>query len=174
VANVYSEDIGALVFAAVYPDLTALEASFDKLNVDNEFHSLSDKAHDYILPGTLQDGVWSILYPEGDQASTREVNYTLVVQAFARPGKLMAAAASGPELCQVMQEASGVPAEFAVEDAGAYGRMMLLQQFADAAEYERAQTALIASQQFLEVIDSKVPELFEITTATRRLYRRIV
>ncbi len=173
-ANVYSQDVGSLVFASVHPDLTALETTIDKLNVDSEYHSLVDRTLDYVLPGTVNDAVWNMLYPEAEPETTREVNYTLAVEAYARPGKMMAAAAWGPELCQLLQDITGIPDEFGVDEACGYGRMILIQQFTDAAEYERCQAAQLADPRFPEAVDQQAPELFETSTATRRLYRRIV
>ncbi len=173
-ANVYSQDVGSLVFASVHPDMTSLETTFDKLNVDNEYHNLVEKAHDFVLPGTVNDAVWNMLYPEVEPETTRQVNYTLAVEAYARPGKMMAAAAWGPELCRLLQDISGIPAEFGVDEACGYGRMIVIQQFTDAAEYEGTQAALPADPRFVEAVDQQAAGLFETTTATRRLYRRVV
>lgn len=171
--QIFSPDVGTIVWSAFAPDLAALEAATDKLNADDGFISQADAGAKFVLTDE-DDSLLQVVYGEPDP--NRQVEYVSTVQSVCANGSLAKGIELGVEIAQRAEKTVGLPTMFVTGATGLYGMVGWISGYADIKELETAQQKLTEDTKFGEFIDKSVRGVYaEDPSATNQLlYRRIV
>jgi hypothetical protein len=153
-SSTMSPDLGTMVWATVVEDLEHLEQANDKLTTSDA--------------GPLSDSLAQIVSGEVDPASPTP-NYVTIARAVAANGQMRAALAGGVEIAEAVTRITGVPTMFLVSTTGAYGGCSWSSGFADIGQLERAESALMADDGWIELIDRVGPAYAQ--GASQSIYR---
>ena len=172
-AQVYSPDVGTLVWSSFVPDLATLEAATDKLNADDGFASMVDDFAP-LTTGQIDDGLMQLVHGQPDP--NRSVEYVTAVQAVCANGNVGKGIEVGVEIAQRVEKATGVPTLFATTTTGVYGGVGWFSAYADIAAMEAAEAAIAADASFVKFVDSKAGEVYasEPMLTQQLVFRRIV
>jgi len=168
-----SPDVGTLIWSTWAPDLTALEAAFDKLGVDPGFQESSDAGAAF-LTGGADDRVVAILSGEPDPS--RQVTYVVGVNAVARGGSAARAMEVGTKLATLATEITGETTLFGAALTGPYGAVQWITGYADIAALEAAQQKLSSDASWLKVVDDEAGTVFteDPDSTTQLIFRKVV
>jgi hypothetical protein len=172
-AQMFSPEMGTLVWSAFVPDLPTLEAANDKLLVDDGYISTVDAGAKFAL-GSADDALMQIVHGEVDPA--RQTEYATTVQTVCANGSVARGMELGIEIAQRVEKVIGLPELFLASATGSYGAVGWLTGYADIGELERSQQKLAADTKFVEFIDKNVAGVYvESPSDTQQIiYRRIV
>jgi hypothetical protein len=171
-----SPDVGTTVAGLVAPDLATLDVAFDKLAVDAAYADLVEKGHEFVLPGSTQDLLAQIIYPETFAPDPdRPIDYIVAVQSTIAAGHGARGMAAGVEAAQRAEALTGATVLFLGGATGNYGGVGWLLLYPDAAAMDRGQTALASDPGFIEFIDSLQGVFADTPGATTQLIiRRVI
>jgi hypothetical protein len=171
-AQVYSPDVGTLVWSAFVPDLATLETATDKLNADDGFAAMVDEFAPLTI-GQLDDGLMQLVHGQPDP--NRTIEYVTAVQAVCANGKLTSGIEVGVEIAQRAEKATGTPTLFATTMTGVYGGVGWFTAHADIAAMAEAEAAINADASFAKFVDGKAADVYaaEPMLTQQRVYRRI-
>lgn len=171
--QVFSPEVGTLVWSSFVPDLATLEAATDKLNVDDGYLSMQDAGAKFSLGGA-DDALLQVVYGEPDP--NRPVEYVTTVQTVCASGSVTRGIELGIEIAQRVEKVLGIPGMCITGTTGNYGSVGWITGYADVKELEGAQQKLAADTKFGEFVDKSVRGVYaEEPSATNQLiYRRIV
>ena len=170
--QVYSPEVGVLVWSSFVPDLATLEAAGDKLNVDDDFVSSADKGA-ALLVGGADDGLAQLIYGAPDP--NRQIEYVTTVRSVCANGNLARGMELGVEISQRAEKITGTPTLFLTDVTGTYGSVGWVSGHANATELEAAQQKLAADTSFTKYIDKEVKDTYadEPSVTTQLIYRRL-
>jgi hypothetical protein len=173
--TVYSQEAGSISWNAMFADLTALEGFIDKLRVDDSFSQLTETGIQYVLPGSINDQLSTMIHPT-DAPDPRRYEYSAVVESTLLPGKMAEGLALGVEIAQMVERLSGVPSAFMINNTGNYGGVTWATIYSDAAEMDRAEQAVNTNPEFVQLIDERASRCFAAAPgqATQRINRRVL
>lgn len=174
--RVYSQGVGTVAFVTPLADYTALEGFTDKLMVDDRYIDLVSEGQKYIIPGTVDDTLSTVVHPADAPATPPTGEYAVVVSTTCANGKLAEGLAVGVEIAQRSTELTGVPTMFHVDDGGNFGAVSWVTLMANAAEMERVGQLQFGDAAFIELIDQKAGRVYTETpgASTQMTYRRIL
>jgi hypothetical protein len=152
-SQVFSGEVGTLLWATVVPDLATLEGAFDKILPDDGYHDMAQAGLQHLDPGSLQDRLEQIVHPN-DVDTSRQHEYVTLVRSTINGGQLARGMGAGIEIAQRVEEITGIQAVFLADAAGNYGGVSWVVTFADVAELERASAAINTDLNFVGLIDS--------------------
>jgi hypothetical protein len=168
-ASTMSPNLGTTVWATFVEDLEHLEAAGDKLAASDSYIELTEKGAG-LFAGPVSDGLAQVVSGELDPSAPLP-NYATSARATAANGHLGAAMANGVEIAETATRITGVRSMFLVDATGAYGGCRWTSGFADIGELERAESALMADESWLALIDRVGPSYAQ--DAQQTIYRRI-
>jgi hypothetical protein len=163
-----SPELGTTMWATFVDDLGRIEEADDKLMVSEGFLDLVEKGNK-LLAGPLTDRLGQVVH--GEPPSGPPPNYLAVAQATAANGQLQAALSGGVEIAEAVTRITGAPTVFVVDATGPFGGCRWGSRFADIGELQRAESALMADESWLELIDRVGPAYTQDTRQS--IYRRI-
>lgn len=166
-----SPQLGTTVWAAFVDSLEELEAATDKLAVSDQFLDLAERGSK-LFAGPLTDGLAQLVHGEPPDRSGPMPSYVTSARAIAANGALRAALTDGVELAETATRITGIQTRFLVDVTGAYGGCRWTSGFADVAEMQRSEAALMADETWLALIDRAGASY--APGATQSIYRRIV
>jgi hypothetical protein len=168
-----SPGVGTLIWSTWVPDLTALEAAFDKLGVDPGFQESSDAGAAF-LTGGADDSVVAIL--SGDPDLTRQITYVAGVGSVAKGGSAAKAVEVGIKLATMATKITGETTLFGTPVTGPYGAVEWITGYADIAALEAAQQKLSSDASWLKVIDEEAGAVFteDPNLTTQLIFRKVV
>jgi hypothetical protein len=171
--QVFSPEVGTLVWSTFVADLATLEAATDKLNVDDGFVSMGDAGAKFSLGGA-DDALAQVVYGAPDP--NRPVEYVTTVQTICASGSLARGIELGVEIAQRVEKVLGIPGLFITGATGSYGSVGWITGYADVKELESAQQKLAADTKFGEFVDKSVRGVYteEPLASNQLIYRRIV
>jgi hypothetical protein len=152
-SQVFSAEVGTLVWATVVPDLSTLEAAFDKILPDDGYHEMAQAGLKYLEPGSLHDRLEQVVHP-AELDTNRQHEYVSLVRSTINGGQMARGMGAGIEIAQRVEQITGVQAVFMAQATGNYGEVSWAVTFADIAELERAFEAINTDQSFVGLIDS--------------------
>lgn len=165
-----SPELGTVVWATFVDSLEQLENAQDKLAVSDSFIALAETGTK-LFAGPLQDGLAQVVTGTFDPQAPLP-SYVTVARATARNGKLREALAAGVEIAETATAITGVQTGFLVDATGPFGGCRWNSGFEDIGSVERAETALMADDSWLALID-RVGTCYE-QGVTQSMYRRII
>jgi hypothetical protein len=168
-----SPDVGTLIWSTWVPDLTALEAAFDKLGVDPGFQASSDAGAEF-LTGGADDSVVAIL--SGDPDLSRQITYAVGVGSVAKGGSAAKAMEVGIKLATMATEITGETTLFGTPVTGPYGAVQWITGYADIAALEAAQQKLSTDASWLKMVDDEAGKVFteDPNMTTQMVFRKVV
>jgi len=172
--QVFSPQIGTLVWTVFLPDLATLETAGDKLAADAAYVTLQDSGSTHISSG-LDDGLYQILHGEADPNGTPP-EYVSVVQAVCATGNIANGMALGVEIAQKVESITGITTSFATHMTGSYGAVAWMTGYDNIGALESANEKLNSDPSFLSLVDSKAAGAYveDPSITTQLLYRRLV
>jgi hypothetical protein len=170
--QLYSPEVGVIGWSTFVPDLATLEAAGDKLNVDDDFVSATDKGA-ALLVGGADDSLAQVLYGEPDP--NRQVEYVTTVRAVCATGNLARGLELGVELAQRVEKITGIPSLFLADVTGIYGGVGWVSGYANVQEMEAAQQTLAADPSWAKDVDEAVKGTYaeEPSLTTQLIFRRL-
>lgn len=170
--SMFSPEVGTVAWSAFVPDLTALEEASDKLAVDDEFVTATDRGAKFVVGGA-HDTLGMVLHGEPDPGRT--VEYVGVVRAVCASGKLGRGLELGTTIAAEAQRITGTPTLFVSGNTGTYGEVAWIAGHADIRAMETAEQALMADPGWLELIDGTAAGVYaeEPALTEQLVYRHI-
>lgn len=170
--QVYSPEVGTIVWSTFIPDLATLEAAGDKLNVDDAFIALSDQGVTLVTGGAT-DTLAQLISGEPDP--NRQIEYATVVRAVCATGNVGRGLEVGVEIAQRAEKITGTPTLFAADVTGNYGGVAWLSGHANAQAMEAAQQALAADTSWVKFLDKEVGGVYnnDPSVTQQRIFRRL-
>jgi hypothetical protein len=150
-ASTMSPDFGTTVWATFVDNLEHLEEANDKLAASDSFVDLAEKGGRLFM-GPFSDRLAQVVSGERDPSAPLPT-YVTSANAIAANGQLGAALANGVEIAEAATRITGVSTMFLVDATGAYGGCRWTTGFADIGELERAESALMADESWVALID---------------------
>jgi hypothetical protein len=171
-SQVFSPEVGTLVWSAFVPDLATLEAASDKLTADDGFISMTDEGS-ALTTDQLDDSLVQVLHGQPDP--NRHVEYATVVQAVCANGSVARGIEVGMEIAQRAERATGTPTMFVASTTGVYGSVGWITGHSDIRAVEAAQGALMADASFGEFVDREAGKVYaeQPNLTTQLLYRQL-
>jgi hypothetical protein len=176
--SVFSPQVGTLLYTTAAPDLATLEAALDKLNVDDRYFDLLDKASEYVLPGSPQEHLARVVYP--DDAALAPIaasppGYLSTTLSTILDGQVSKGMALGVDIAMAAERATDLPTAFVAYQTGTYASVGWATPSATVAELDQGLTALATSQEFVELIESRGAGVFasEPGGTVTEIFRRI-
>lgn len=146
-----SPELGTVVWATFVEDLEHLEQANDKLNATDSFLDLADRGAK-LFAGPLTDSLAQVASGEVDLSGPTP-NYVTVASAVGANGHLRAALEGGVEIAEAATRITGVQTLFMVASTGPFGGCSWTSGFNDIGELERAESALMADEGWIDLID---------------------
>ena len=170
--QLYSPQVGVIGWSTFVPDLATLEAAGDKLNVDDDFVSATDKGAALLVDGA-DDSLAQVLYGAPDP--NRQIEYVTTVQAVCATGNLARGLELGVELAQRVENITGTPSLFLADVTGLYGGVGWASGYGNIQEMEAAQQKLAADPSWAKYVDKEVKGTYtdDPSLTTQRIYRRL-
>ncbi len=171
-SQVFSPEVGTLVWASFVPDLATLESAGDKMAVDDKLTTLADKGAQFTIGG-LDDHLAQVLSGAPDRSRT--VEYVTAVQAVCASGSVVRGAALGVEIAERAEQITGTPTLFMLNSSGPYGGVTWTTGFTDVHAMEVSQAALAADTAWGEYVDRETAGVYaeEPALTMQLIYRRI-
>jgi hypothetical protein len=168
-ASTMSPGVGTTVWETFVEDLEHLEEANDKLAMSDGYIDLVESGSKLFV-GPPSDGLAQVVAGSPDPSAPLP-NYVTSARATAANGQLGAALTHGAEIAEAATRITGVPTMFLVDATGAFGGCRWTSGFADIGELERAESALLADESWLALIDRAGSSYTEDTR--QAIFRRI-
>ena len=170
--QLFSPEVGVMAWSTFVPDLATLEAAGDKLNVDDDFVSATDKGA-ALLVGGADDTLAQVIYGEPDP--NRQIEYVTTVRAVCAAGSVARGLELGVDLAQRVEKITGTPSLFLADVTGMYGGVGWASGHANVQAMEAAQQKLAADPSWAKYVDKEVKETYadEPSLTTQLIYRRV-
>ena len=152
--QVYSLEVGSIGWSTFVPDLATLEAAGDKLNVDDDFVSATDKGA-ALTVGGAEDTLSQVL--SGAPDPSRQIEYVTGVRTVCATGNLARGMELGVEIAQRAEKITGTPTLFLIQ------------------ALETAQQKLASDASWAKYLDKEVKGTYadEPGHTTQLIYRRL-
>jgi hypothetical protein len=168
-ASTMSPDLGTTVWATFVEDLEHLEEANDKLALSESYLDLVEQGG-RLFAGPLSDGLAQVVSGE-PEPSAPIPRYVTTARATAANGQISAALANGTEIAETASRITGARTMFLADMTGPYGGLRWTTGFADIGALQRAESALMADESWLALIDRVGPSYQE--DARQAVYRRM-
>jgi hypothetical protein len=170
--QVYSPEVGSIGWTTFVPDLATLEAAGDKLNVDDDFVSATDKGASLIVGGA-DDTLSQVIYGQPDPS--RSIEYVTAVRSVCATGNLARGMELGVEIAQRAEKITGTPTLFLADVTGTYGGVGWVSGHENVQALEAAQQKLASDPSWAQYLDKEVKGTYtdEPSATTQLVYRRL-
>lgn len=171
-SQVFSPELGTLVWSAFVPDLATLEAAQDKLLVDDAFIAATD-AGAKMMAGGADDLLAQVVRGARDPA--RSYDYVSAVSTVCANGNIARGLAVGAELAERAEQITGSSTLFVAGTTGSYGSVGWLTAHDDIQGLEASQATLAADAEWLDFVDTEAGNAYvdDPSMTTSLIYRRI-
>jgi hypothetical protein len=166
---VMSPEIGTIVWSLWAEKIGDIEAAGDALTADGGFMKLLEKS-DELFDGPYVDGLATLVHGDVNLDDT-SFEYVGVAIATLANGRLQEGIAAGVEIADQVTKDTGDNTLFTVNTTGIFGGVAWITPMANAAAVDAGELALMASAEWLPLLD-RVGGVFN-PGATQTLYRRI-
>jgi hypothetical protein len=171
--TVFSPAVGTLVWTTRVEDLASLEATQDKLMVDDGYHALVEAGSKFSSGEALNDELLQLVHADPDAANAAR-QYVSVVRAVLAPGRSARGIELGVEIAQRAKKITGRPTSFGVGATGIYGGVEWISLYESVEQVQKAQEAIAADTSFAQLIDKEASQAYLHGVATQTVYRKII
>ena len=170
--QVYSPEVGSIGWSTFVPDLATLEAAGDKLNVDDDFVSATDKGA-ALTVGGAEDTLSQVI--SGAPDPSRQIEYVTAVRTACATGSLARGMELGAEIAQRAEKITGTPTLFLADVTGTYGGVGWVSGHENIQALEAAQQKLAADPSWAKYLDKEVKDTYvdDQSLTTQLIYRRL-
>jgi hypothetical protein len=169
----FSPGVGTLVWTAAVEDLAVLEATTDKLTVDDGYIALVEQGAKFASGDPIDDALVQLVLADEDAANSTP-SYASVVASAMAPGKSVRGVELGVDIAQRVKKITGRPTSFGVVSTGAYGGCEWITLFDSIDELQKADAALAADPSFAQYIDKEAGAVYNASVSLQTIYRRII
>ncbi|MEZ5144273.1 MAG: hypothetical protein R2726_17380 [Acidimicrobiales bacterium] len=171
-ATSFSEGFGTVSWTTFVPDLTALEAATDKLQVDDGYLQATDDGA-ALSVGGADDALFEVVHGEPDPSA--DPQYVTAVRAVCASGGIANGMVLGVELAQRAEAITGLSTMFVRNLTGAYAGVGWLTGYPSIEALEAAQAALAADPGWVEMIDARAPGAYtdDAAMTQQTIYRKL-
>jgi len=148
--QVFSADVGELVWAAAVPDLATLEKGIEKLQGDDFYMAEQDRGHGFML-GPPSDLIQSIVH--GEMGDVPIGGYTQAIAAVCAPGRMTEAVTNAIALADRSSAIIGAPTAVSLARTGPYAGITWTTTFPGMASVDAAMTALDGDAGWMAFVD---------------------
>ena len=166
---VLSPELGTVVWTLWSESIAQIQEAGDALMADAGYLKAIEKGADY-FDGQAADGLATLVHGELN-LDDNSFEYVGVATATAANGQLQAAFAAGIEIADHVTKVTGDNTLFIVNTTGPFGGLTWVTPAADAAAVDAAEAALMASADWLPLLD-RVGQAFTPGGA-QSLFRRL-
>jgi hypothetical protein len=149
-AQVFSAEVGELVWATGVPDLLTLEQGVQKLQVDDFYMAEQDRGHSFMLTPP-NDVLQTIVH--GDMGEIPVGGYTNVVTSVCGAGRITEAVTNAIELADHVTKLTGASTIVSLNRTGPYGQVTWSTSYPGMASFEAAQGAVDADPDWPGMVD---------------------
>lgn len=167
----FSANAMSLTWGTVVEELEELEAVDAKLMADDTYVSLVERGTLYSSGDPVDDTLVS--YVHGDFSKGADVQVVSVVETTLANGAFAKGVELGIEIAERVEEITGMSTAFGTHATGPYGRVQWMTGHASIADLQRAETAINSDPGFLQLLDSKVAEVYVQGSGEQRLARKL-
>lgn len=171
--TVFSPGVGTLVWTAAAEDLATLEATEDKLMVDDGYDILLEHGAKYMSGDAIEDGLMQVLNPQPPAANAPAPAYATVVSGILTPGCFVRGVEVGLQIAEHATKSTGVPISFTTALSGAYGAVAWIGNYESIQHLQQSQQALNGDMSFVEFVDKEAHDCYLPGQVTQTVYRRI-
>lgn len=166
----FSPGIGTLVWGTIVDELSELEATEDKLMVDDGYHMLVEEGAKFSSGDAINDGLSQYLYADIDRTAEPPA-YLSVVTASLNPGQMVHGVEVGIEIAQRATQSLGVPVSFLKTTTGDYEGVEWIAGYASVEQLQKGGESLGADVTFAQYIDTHAAQVFRPQTRQTVLRR---
>lgn len=167
----FSANAMSLSWATQVDELEELEAVDAKLMADDSYVSMIDRGTAFNSGDQVDDALVS--YVHGDFSKSGDVKVVSIVETTVANGAFAKGMEVGVEIAERVEKITGLPTGFGIHSSGTYGRVQWLTGYGSIAEMQKAENAVNSDPGFLQLLDSKVPEVYVQGSGEQRLARKI-
>jgi hypothetical protein len=172
-AQVFSADVGELVWATGVPDLATLEKGVQKLQVDDFYIAEQDRGHSFMVsPPT--DILQNVIH--GQMADHGPGSYTSAVTTVCATGRLTDAITNAITIAERVNELTGTMPTVSMSSTGPYGGITWSTSFPGIESLDAANQALAADPQWVDLVDRMTTGVYaqDPMASNTTMYRRIL
>jgi hypothetical protein len=171
--TVFSPGVGTLVWSTAAEDLATLQATDDKLMVDDGYDILLEHGAKYMSSQPIEDGLLQVLNPQPMTANAPAPAYATVVSAVLAPGRYVRGVEMGLQIAERATQASGVPISFSTALSGVYGGVAWMGDYESIEHLQQAQQALSGEMSFVEFLDKEANDCYLPGQVRQTVFRRL-
>ena len=171
--TVFSPGLGTLVWTTTCDDLATLQATDDKLMVDDGYDILLEHGAKYMSTNPIEDGLMQVLNPQPTSPNAPAPAYATVVSGVLTPGRFVRGVEIGLQIAERATKAAGVPISFTTALSGAYGGVAWLANYESIEQLEQAQQSLNGDMTFVEFLDKEANDCYLPGQVRQTVYRRL-
>lgn len=184
--QMFSPQVGGILWQVFSPNISTLESLFDKIQGDSETTKLVDLGAQFLsdqqtgTPGHVSDNLSNIMHGDFAQHGGQQLRggpeYQTIVQSIMQPGSYQTAVQTGVEVAKQVEKITGSPTLFAVDETGYYGGVRWISSHRDVRQMEQAAEKIQENQEFQRFLDADVATTYsEQPFATQQsIYRRLL
>lgn len=169
---VLSTPLGLIAWTANIENVSEIEATDAKLNVDSSFLDLQASGAEYIVPGSAGDSLATVVF-QTPGAASGNFHYASVTTAQVMPGQFRRGIEVGIEFAQKAHEICGLQTSFEMGVTGAMGTVTWAIVADGLEELQRGEETVNTDESFLAKIDTEASKLYQ-PTATVSYFRRLL
>lgn len=171
-SRVFSPGTGTLAWTTFVEDLGQLEAAQDKLMSDDGYIGTVDRGAAFVASAP-DDSLATLV--SGAPDPQRSIEYVTFVHSVCEPGALAKGFDLGVRLAERATAIGGNPCLFLADSTGSFGGVGWITGFADVAEMQRSEAAVMADPDFIGLVDEShgVYANGDQTTSFQHCYRQV-
>jgi hypothetical protein len=172
-AQVFSADVGELVWATGVPDLASLEKGVEKLQADDFYIAEVDRGHSFMVrpPSDILQNV-----VHGQMSDHGPGSYTSAVTTVCATGRLTEAVTNAVTIAERVNEITGTMPTVSMATTGPYGGITWSTGFPGIESLGAANEAIAADPGWLDFVDRMTTGVYaqDPMVSTTTMYRRIL
>jgi hypothetical protein len=171
-AQMFSNEVGELAWAAAVPDLGTLEAAFDKLLVDDFYVAEQDRASVF-MDGPPADRLAQVVH--GEIEPTDVGGYTTAITTTCRSGKLERGLTAAVELAQKAEGLGGARTAVVMGTTGSFGSITWLSSHPGIDSLQATEEAINSDPGWASFVDERVGDVYSDApmVSMQAIYRRV-
>lgn len=171
-AQVFSAEVGELVWAATVSDLATLEKGVEKLQVDDFYIAEQDRGHSFML-GPPSDLLQNVVH--GEMSEMPLGGYTTAITSVCAEGRMTEAVTAAIAVADRVKKMTGTLPTVSLATTGPYGGITWSTGFPAMASMEAANAAMAADTGWIPFVDATTSGLFTTNpgSSSQAMYRRL-
>jgi hypothetical protein len=167
----FGAPIGSVAFTMRVEGLADLQSATATLIESPDYHAMLAGGRDFVI-GPPNDGLSTPIHGDFGQDAPPMGAVAAITTATMSAGRYADAIAWGVKISQIVEQATGTPVVFAVDDFGTFGAVRWVGGSADMAGADASSAALASSAEYMAALD-EAGGLFQEGSGQRGMATRI-